>query len=347
MKLNNKGFAISIILYSMIAVITLVLLLIVSIYATNVHNKLSQADQIKQKISGLETLTNRILNDNAVLDVSVTLTGTSNSDTIGLYKSIATTSGQPTYYFRGNTGKNYVRFGRNKNNNQPLIWRIVRINEDKTIRLVLDDRIDTTQYVFYDKDSDKIDGMYYTNAGEAGLNSKQVKFIVDKWYDNNLKDNYSGKIAIGNYFCEQNKVASVVYTPTPEEIEKYKANPLLKTNYTYPDFKCSTDGNGYGLVNSVIGLLSYDEVVFAGGHHTTTNTNYYLYKGSTNNNNYDWFTMSPNNPGSVWYVTSNGQLSTTTTLNQTGIYIRPVINLRNNVIVTNGDGSKTSPYEIN
>ena len=38
--------------------------------------------------------------------------------------------GKPTYYFRGNVQNNYVNFAN-------LTWRIVRINEDKTIRLVL------------------------------------------------------------------------------------------------------------------------------------------------------------------------------------------------------------------
>lgn len=56
MKLNNKGFAASTILYSAIAVLILVLLLILSIYATNSHNKTTQADEIKENISKKETL---------------------------------------------------------------------------------------------------------------------------------------------------------------------------------------------------------------------------------------------------------------------------------------------------
>ena len=56
MKLNNKGFAASTILYSAIAVVILVLLLILSISATNIHNKTTQADEIKEKISQKETL---------------------------------------------------------------------------------------------------------------------------------------------------------------------------------------------------------------------------------------------------------------------------------------------------
>ena len=47
-KLNNKGFAVSIILYSIIAVILLILLMTVSIYATNINNKSKQVDHISE-----------------------------------------------------------------------------------------------------------------------------------------------------------------------------------------------------------------------------------------------------------------------------------------------------------
>lgn len=53
MKLNNKGFAISVILYSIIAVIILVLLTILSIYTINVRNKSDMADDIKEDLSTL------------------------------------------------------------------------------------------------------------------------------------------------------------------------------------------------------------------------------------------------------------------------------------------------------
>ena len=52
--LNNKGFAVSIILYSISAVIVVVLFLILSVTASNVHNKSNMADEIKKELSGLE-----------------------------------------------------------------------------------------------------------------------------------------------------------------------------------------------------------------------------------------------------------------------------------------------------
>lgn len=51
--LNNKGFAVSIILYSISAVIVVVLLLIVAVDAANVHNTGNMADEIKEEVSGI------------------------------------------------------------------------------------------------------------------------------------------------------------------------------------------------------------------------------------------------------------------------------------------------------
>jgi len=54
MKLNNKGFAVSVILYSISAIIILVLLLILAVDAYNVRNTSNVAENIKKEISGLE-----------------------------------------------------------------------------------------------------------------------------------------------------------------------------------------------------------------------------------------------------------------------------------------------------
>lgn len=53
--LNNKGFAVSIILYSISAIIIVILLMILAVNATNAHNHENMVEDIKQKISGLGT----------------------------------------------------------------------------------------------------------------------------------------------------------------------------------------------------------------------------------------------------------------------------------------------------
>lgn len=51
--LNKKGFAISIILYSICAVIVVVLLLILAVNASNVHNSSNISEEIKEQVSGI------------------------------------------------------------------------------------------------------------------------------------------------------------------------------------------------------------------------------------------------------------------------------------------------------
>lgn len=53
MKLNKKGFAVSIVLYSISIVIVLVLLLILTVDLSNAKNSSNLADKIKENISGL------------------------------------------------------------------------------------------------------------------------------------------------------------------------------------------------------------------------------------------------------------------------------------------------------
>ena len=54
MKLNNKGFAVSIILYSISAVIVLILILILAVDKANVRNEINMSDKIKEELSGLK-----------------------------------------------------------------------------------------------------------------------------------------------------------------------------------------------------------------------------------------------------------------------------------------------------
>lgn len=52
LKLNNKGFAVSIILYTAVILIVLILFLILSIMATITKNKIDVVDNIKEEVSG-------------------------------------------------------------------------------------------------------------------------------------------------------------------------------------------------------------------------------------------------------------------------------------------------------
>ena len=258
-----------------------------------------------------------------VIDVEPTLTTSSNNtiDESGLYKSTATNTGEATYYFRGNVENNYVSFA-------GFTWRIVRVNEDGTIRLIMQDGINSNANLAFNSNHSNYTYMYYTNNSKA-------KTQLESWYQTNIgsKKNLASKVAGGNYYCEQAKV---------KPGDSYTSGNATMTTYNKytPDFKCSSDGNNKGVVNASVGLLSYDEVVYAGGYYGQNNNNYYLY-----NNTYFW-TMSPAGfAGSlVWRVNASGGIMSSYVDN---FYrLRAVLNLTVNVQISDGDGTKENPFVV-
>ena len=259
-----------------------------------------------------------------VVDAEPTLTTSSNntSDESGLYKSTATNTGEATYYFRGNVTNNYVSFA-------GQTWRIVRINEDGTIRIVMQDGINNNRSYGFNSNYNSYTYMYYTNNSNA-------KTQLESWYQTNIgsKTNLASKVVSGNYYCEQAKAKySDSYTSGSATMTAYN-------KYT-PDFKCSSDGNNKGVVNASVGLLSYDEVVYAGGYYNQSNSNYYLY-----NNTYFW-TMSPagftSGYSTVWRVYPSGGISDGNVNNSYAV--RPVIILNADTLAT-GSGTSSDPFVI-
>ena len=249
------------------------------------------------------------------------LLGTNDSNVVtsgdGLYSK--TTSTGTTYYFKGAVENNYVKFA-------DKVWRIVRINEDGTMRLITQDNVISSQkfnsaYNTYDK-------MYYTNS--------EIKTAVENWYKTNISDKgFDGKVVNGNYFCEQAKVVhNTNYTAG-------SATVATKDNYT-PSFDCTTDGNGKGVVSGKVGLITIDEVLFAGGV-IGSSSNFYLKNGSA------YCMMSPagfytyNDYARAWGVRSAGGTGDFHVASNYGV--RPVINLSADTLVT-GSGTSSDPYVV-
>ncbi len=272
---------------------------------------------------GVISLKNEIMK-NTVVTANPTLTTSSNntSDVSGLYKSTATNTGNSTYYFRGNVNNNYVSFA-------GQTWRIVRINEDGTIRIVMQDGINSNANIAFNSNYNNYTYMYYTNS--------QAKTTLESWYQTNIgsKADLAKNVAVGNYYCEQAKAGY------RDGVTSGNATMTTYNKYT-PDFKCSSDGNGKGLVNASVGLLSYDEVVYAGGYYGQSNGNYYL-----NNPAINWWTMSPagfsGSYSDVWRVSTSGSISVDD-VNYTRT-VRPVLILTADTLVT-GDGTSSDPFVI-
>ena len=272
---------------------------------------------------GVTSLKNEIMK-NTVVTANPTLTTSSNntSDASGLYASTDTNTGKPTYYFRGDVTNNYVKFA-------GFIWRIVRINEDGTVRIVMQDGINANANIAFNSNCDNYSYMYYSNS--------EVKLILESWYQTNVgnKADLAKNVAIGAYYCEQAKA---------KYDDSWTSGSAIMTTYNKytPDFKCSSDGNEKGIVSSSVGLLTYDEVVYAGGYHNQNNSNYYL-----NNSANHWWTMSPAGVwGSsyAWIVLTTGDISFNIGIGTRAV--RPVLNLTANTQISDGNGTKENPFVV-
>ena len=272
------------------------------------------------------------------------------------------TSKGRTYYFAGNPTDNWVSFG-------GFYWRIIRINEDGTIRLIYqgtsanttgsgtqigtsdfsrDNLYNNNMYVGY---------MYQSNQVHGLTTDSLIKDELDEWYQNNLTE-VSDKIDGNAGFCGD-RYPSTSYTTsngsggTGTTTTYYGASIRLTQSNVTPTFECidedggdsdlyTTEGSSGGnkALTYPIGLITADEVAYAGGVNGSTNESYYLYTGSA------YWTMSPFicPNANVFYVRSSGTLSNNLVNNTWGV--RPVINLKANVQITGGNGSSSSPYVI-
>ena len=211
-----------------------------------------------------------------------------------------------TYYFRGAVDNNYVSFAN-------LMWRIVRINGDGTVRLVLNETIDTLSTY---------------NTEETSFKETALYDSLETFYENNLS--YYEKNIANSKFCSETSITD----------NKYNAYTRIITN-EIPTFNCL----GTSFI-SRIGTLMVDEIVYAGALYDEENTNYYLYNSEIDNL---WWTSSlaRKDDSSIYpfLVSPNGSLteSVASTLYRA---VRPVINLSRNTKVS-GTGTLTDPYTVN
>ena len=285
---------------------------------------LKDGNSLNKEVEPYRVLSKAILEDNKLITATPTLTTSSNNtnDASGLYSSTATNTGNPTYYFRGNVENNYVKFA-------GFTWRIVRINEDGTVRLIMQDGINDNATYKFNSNYNNYTYMYYSNS--------EAKTTLENWYQTNIgsKSNLAKNVASGNYYCEQAK---------QKRADSYTSGSATMTTYNKytPDFKCESDGNGKGIVNASVGLLNYDEVAYAGGYPYSNNNSYYLYNSAI-----DWWTMSPASfSGSyscVWYISTSGSNYDHHIYDT--YHLRAVLNLTANTQII-GNGTSSNPYKI-
>ena len=273
-------------------------------FTTKDNEEYSGVIQIGEKNDENNTFADVIIANNKLNDTSLTKNGESATLDEGFLKS--TDDLGVAYYFRGAVSNNNVKFA-DKN------WKIVKINGDGSVKLVLDGTIEELN-------------KYYES--EFTFENSKISESLNNWYNVNLKS-YSDYIA---YYKFCNDIVS------EEESSNYIAYSRIITN-KIPMYVCL--GNK---VNTKIGLLTADEVSMAGAsrdenkefylYNDNIKTAYYLMTGAEYRNN----TYYP------FLVGADGSIITNTAGNLLRS-IRPVINIIKNAKIT-GNGSSEEPYKI-
>ena len=229
------------------------------------------------------------------------------------------------------------------------LWRIVRINEDGSVRLIKQDVIGTSAFNSSNADNAYVGYMYGTpgattyTSTHTNTNSSTIKTMLDTWYQNNLM-NYSSLIADSG-FCGDRSLSSG--TGIGQAYTEYGAYGRLYANT--PQFKCQQSNDLYTTTTSTkgnkaltypIGLITADEAFYAGGGYFENKTYYLHFEVAI-------WTMSPSfsdSRANVWRVIADGRVNNDNVDDEWGV--RPAINLKSTVEITSGDGTSSNPYVI-
>ena len=315
--------------------------------------KISIVEFIDNSLKGLMLAHNEI---STRTDFSQTL----ESETTGtIFQS--TEDGEDVYYYAGNTTNNWVSFA-------GYLWRIIRSNKDGSVRLLYagsggeDGFIGTSAFNQTSTHPGYVGFKYATGSTLEGIRGETESTILtelNKWYDTNLVNKNDGKNIYDTYvsktavYCNDRELAPGSSFSTSKSFY-YAARGRLETNKT-PTYNCTNEADRFTGSNLThpVGLMTADEVSFAGGLYYTNNSSayYHLNKtgGSATGSTY-WWTMSPywyNSNANVFFVygSSNpGYLYTTLVNNANGI--RPVISISDCASFT-GTGTADDPYTLN
>ena len=294
-----------------------------------------------------KTLSSAILGENKSNVITDAPTFTKNSTDKGLYvqKGDDTKSnfGFPTYYYRGAVENNYVQMGEYykdiyttingvklqvANANDPILWRIVRINEDGSIKLITDKSITENEV--------------YSTLDNPCFYYSELEYNID-YFTSDLRNNYKDKLQ-NITTCHDIRNVTESGSPSMQRISSNNPTFVCPDDDTEEKYLCNK--NYY---NSFFGTISADEAIFSGALYggegstylanetetwTTTPSQYYGYNSDTGQDEEIIMYTIINNHIDFWRYRDKEAT------------VRAAINLKSDVLINSGNGTKDSPYII-
>ncbi len=197
-----------------------------------------------------------------------------------------------------------------------IYWRIIRINGDGSIRMIYSGITPPTESTKVIKTTDtslgnipfnqnynsaEYVGYMYTIGEQHGTSkSSDIKTYLDNWYANYTDLNKTGTKITDQIYCNDRTASTsdVAYSTTnyttltswnsTGTTYYYGANGRVWNDPVSPDYKCpvasdkftTTTAMGNGKLTYPVGLITADEITFAGLPAGKTNNSFYLYTGA-------------------------------------------------------------------
>ena len=322
------------------------------------------------------------LRDSNTLKTPITTPGAAVSTADEALLASAEDNNGTSYYFRGAVKNNYVQFA----NKCWRIVRVggdgsvkLILHNDNTTKVANPcdaannsasaafARYSGTTYTskFNEKaDDNAYVGFKYGTVGasdyasaHANINNSTILTNLETWYTNNLKT-YADTIADTVWCNDKTNVTDTSYDPwgwTPngygygKNVTYYGATQRListngRTGGTGPSLKCNS---GLSKINSKVGLITADELAYAGYAAALKNTTTYLQENATDT---DWLSLSPSVFFSVyafvWSVNGGSGDFGNYSVNGGG-GVRPAISLIISTTISGGTGTSEDPYVVN
>ena len=259
----------------------------------------------------------------------------------------------------------------NGTSTKDIYWRIIRTNADGSIRLLYSGTSPDTEKAYIGMSAFNTtynDPMYvgykYGTTGSLennrlNTNDSTIKTYVDNWYKNNLTA-YTKYLSKDAVYCNDRNLASGKTYSTTNRFN-YAPYERIGTN-KQPTYNCTNMSDAFSVNNTSakldypVGLMSIDELSYAGGQVETNLTAPYAWY-YTNANGESITGIAPSwalSPlywsGSysvVWDVYGSG--------NPGGLYysdvvysvaVRPSLSLLSCNLISRGNGSPENPYEV-
>ena len=315
------------------------------------------------------------MKSNADTTTQIDFSKTSEQDnTNGIYTTTNTDSGKPVYYYRGNVD-NRVIFAN-------FCWRIVRTTETGGVKLIYDgvpsngqcnntgnnSTIGSSAFNTSKNDNAYVGYMYGTTGSStyasthANTNDSTIKGVIDTWYHDNMTS-YTSQLE-DTIWCNDRSIVTDLansnggyyssYTTLGYGTNKTLYGPASRVGYKVsnptPTLKCAQDNdkftvnasNGNGALTYPVGLITADEMAYAGGKYSTSNSSFYLYTGK-----YYW-ALSPfvfhGGIAVEFALDSDGFLGGTIVVSSFGV--RPSVSLQPGIGMTGGSGTSADPFVI-